>query len=100
MIAGTLKQFLSSDRVINPATRQFPKDFSTGDTKTPQSKDDLFRVLLEVIDDSTVFLIADAPDECSNREELEDLISQYWGLLPTESLVRWVVKIIMKQTSI
>jgi hypothetical protein len=46
--------------------------------KKRPSKDDMFRVLLQVIRDFTaVFLIVDALDECSvsNRKELGDLIS-------------------------
>ena len=75
MIAGMLKQFLSSSQRIHPEIRQLHSNFSIG--KRP-SKDDMFRVLLQVIRDFTaVFLIVDALDECSvsNRKELEDLIS-------------------------
>jgi len=75
MIGGMLKQFLPSSRRIHPEIRQLYSDFSTG--KRP-SKDDLFKILLKVIGNLTVFLIIDALDECSvsNRNELEDLIRE------------------------
>ena len=73
MIGGMIKQFLPNG--IHPEIRQLHSDFSTG--KRPP-KDDLFKILLNVIGDLTVFLIIDALDECSvpNRNELEDLIRE------------------------